>query len=227
MDSMPRLVFDIETVGAEFESLDETSQSSLLRYAQTPEDEEEIKQHTGFSPLTGQIVAIGILNPDTNKGAVHFQAPEANLKTVEENDVQYIPSTEKEILENFWEVIRYYDQYVTFNGRAFDCPYIMIRSAILGIKPSRNLMQYRYSTEAHIDLLDQLSFYGAVRKPGNLHLWCQAFGITSPKAKGVSGDDVARLFKEKEFLNIARYCFDDIKATAELFRRWEKYVNIK
>ena len=224
---MPRLVFDIETVGVEFDSLDKTSQSSLLRYAQTPEEEEEIKLHTGFSPLTGHIVAIGILNPDTGKGAVHFQAPESNLKTVEENDVQYVPSTEKEILENFWEVIRYYDQYVTFNGRAFDCPYIMIRSAILGIKPSRNMMPYRYSTEAHIDLLDQLSFYGAVRRRGNLHLWCQAFGITSPKDKGVSGDDVARLFKEKEFLNIARYCFDDIKATAELFRRWEKYIDIK
>lgn len=228
---MARLVFDIETVGVEFDSLDQTSQASLLRYAQTPDEEEEIKQHTGFSPLTGQIVAIGILNPDTDKGAVHFQAPGVNLETPTEDgseraSVQYIPGTEKEILEEFWSVIGRYDQFVTFNGRSFDCPYILVRSAILGVRPSRNLMPNRYY-DAHIDLLDRLSFFGAVRRPGNLHLWCQAFGITSPKDKGITGDDVTRLFKEGEYLNIARYCFDDIKATAELFRRWEKYIDIK
>jgi hypothetical protein len=58
-------------------------------------------------------------------------------------------------------------------------------------------------------------------------MWCQAFDIKSPKTQGVTGDDVGRLFKEKEYLNIARYCYDDIVATAELFKYWEKYINVK
>ena len=61
----------------------------------------------------------------------------------------------------------------------------------------------------------------------NLHMWCRAFGIISPKSKGVTGNDVARLFKEKKFQDIARYCFDDIKATKELYEYWDKYINIK
>ncbi|OGN32497.1 MAG: hypothetical protein A3J01_02675 [Candidatus Yanofskybacteria bacterium RIFCSPLOWO2_02_FULL_45_18] len=221
-----KLVFDIETVGVEFDSLDKMSQESLLKYAQTPEEEEEIKEHLSFSPLTGEIIAIGILNPDTDKGAVYFQAPGQNLEKTETEDVQYIPATEKEILQNFWEIITHYDQFVTFNGRTFDCPYIVVRSGILKIKPTANLMPNRYYDQ-HIDLLDRLTFFGAVRQRMNLHMWCRAFGITSPKSKGVTGDDVGQLFKDKEYLDIARYCFDDIKATKELFEYWEKYINVK
>ncbi len=223
---MPRLIFDIETVGVDFETLDPISQQSLLSYADSPQDEEEVKEHLGFSPLTGMIVAIGILNPDTDKGAVYFQAPGAHIGKIEEDDVQYVPATEKEILKSFWEIATHYDQFITFNGRSFDCPYIMVRSAILKVKPTVNLMPNRYYDQ-HIDLLDRLTFFGAVRRKMNLHLWCQAFGIESPKAKGVTGDDVRRLFKEEKYLDIARYCFGDLKATEQLFAYWDKYINIK
>jgi hypothetical protein len=76
----------------------------------------------------------------------------------------------------------------------------------------------------HIDLQDQLAFYGAVRRKGNLHLYCNAFGIRSPKSEGVSGDDVGRLFKNREYRQIAEYNSWDLIATAELYERWEKYI---
>ena len=77
-----------------------------------------------------------------------------------------------------------------------------VRSAVHKIKATKDLMSNRYLNSqkfgaTHIDLFDQLTFYGAVRRKGGLHLWCRAFGITSPKAQGVTGDDVANLFKEK------------------------------
>lgn len=226
---MPRLIFDIETVGTDFDSLDDKSREYLLAYADSPEKETEVREGLSFSPLTGEIVAIGILNPDTGKGAVHFQSPGSKLDKTEEKDVQYVPHSgknpEKEVLEEFWEVIRYYNQFITFNGRGFDCPYLMIRSAIHKIKPPKNLMPYRYGEE-HTDLFDRLSFFGAVRRRMNLHLWCRAFDIESPKSKGITGDDVGRLFKEKKFLDIARYCADDLRATRKLFEYWEKYINV-
>ena len=246
--AMPKLIFDIETVGVEFDSLDDKSREQLLRFAETPEDVEAIKEGLGFSPLTGQVVAIGVLNPETAKGAVYFldlalqQADASGNKNrslsngagPEGTSVQYMPhKTEKELLKSFWDAAAHYDQFVTFNGRGFDAPYLMIRSAINKIKPSKNLMTYRYESEqygkiiTHLDLLDRLTFFGAVRRKGNLHMWCQAFGIESPKAKGVSGDDVARLFKEKKYMAIAEYCFDDVFATERLYEYWEKYVNIK
>ncbi|MDP2648187.1 MAG: ribonuclease H-like domain-containing protein [Candidatus Yanofskybacteria bacterium] len=219
-----RLIFDIETVGVDFETLDSASQEYLLKYAESPEEEEEAKRGLSFSPLTGQIVAIGILNPDTDRGAVYFQAPDQ--QKFEEEGVQYFPATEKEILENFWEVMRHYDQIITFNGRMFDCPYIMIRSGILKVKPTKNLMPNRYYDE-HIDLYDRLSFFGAMRRKMNLHMWCQALGIKSPKSDGITGDNVGPLFKEKKYKEIAQYCFGDLRATKELLAYWEKYINIK
>lgn len=244
---MPKLIFDIETVGVEFDSLDEKSQELLLRFAETPEDIEAVKDGLGFSPLTGQVVAIGVLNPETGKGAVYFLDPEVEISNASgkdkskshygagsEKSVQYIShKTEEELLKSFWDASAHYDQFITFNGRGFDAPYLMIRSAINKIKPAKNLMTYRYESEqygktiTHLDLLDRLTFFGAVRRKGGLHIWCRAFGIKSPKSEGVSGEDVAQLFKDKEYMKIAEYCFDDVLATEKLYEYWEKYVNIK
>lgn len=231
---MPRLIVDIETVGVEFDSLDEKSQEQLLRFAETPEDAEAVKEGLGFSPLTGQIVAIGVSNPETARGAVYFLSPDNKLDKTEDGNIQYIPHpTEKDLLKSFWDASAHYDQFITFNGRSFDAPYLMIRSAINKIKPTKNLMTYRYESDqygktiTHLDLLDRLTFFGAVRRKGNLHMWCKAFGIESPKSKGVSGEDVAQLFRDKKYLDIAKYCFDDLLATEKLWEYWEKYVNIK
>ena len=46
----------------------------------------------------------------------------------------------------------------------------------------------------------------------------------SPKAEGVTGDDVGPLFKKKKFLDIAKYNVRDIRATRELYTKWEEYL---
>jgi len=230
MLNSPKLIFDIETVGVDFNSLDDKTKEFLLFYAEDEDERKKIKEELGFSPLTGEVVAIAILNPDTDKGAVYFQAGlpgqgKKKMEKTEDENVQYVPcASEKEVLEHFWESATHYNQFITFNGHAFDCPFVTIRSAILKIKPTKSLIHNRYYDAPHFDLYDRLTNFGAVRFKRSLHMWCQAFGISSPKAKGVSGDDVARLYKEKEYLKIAKYCFDDIKATKELYRYWEKYM---
>ena len=228
---MPRLIFDIETVGVEFNSLDEKSKEFVLKFAETKEDQEEAKEGLSFSPLTGEVVAIGILNPDTDKGAVYYRDPSGKNEQQSENNIQYTPfKSEKEVLKEFWDTAQLYDQFVTFNGRGFDCPFLIVRSATHKIKPTKNLMPNRYEsgdygkTITHVDLLDRLTFFGSVRRKGNLHMWCQAFGIDSPKDKGVTGDDVGRLFKEKKYLDIAQYCAGDLWATKDLFNYWDKYI---
>jgi hypothetical protein len=84
-------------------------------------------------------------------------------------------------------------------------------------------MPYRFDHSIHCDLLDQLTFYGAFRK-FSLDFYCKSFGIDSPKSHGITGLDIGRLFEEKRFRQIAEYCFGDVKATAELFRRWEEFL---
>ena len=226
--STPKLIFDIETVGVEFDSLDEKSREYILEFAKTPEDEAKKKEDLVFSPLMGEIVAIGILNPDTDKGAVYYRDPSGKDEKRSENNIQYAPfKTEKEVLKEFWDTAQLYDQFITFGGHAFDCPYLAIRSAILKIKPTRKLMGYRFTKaqDMHIDLYDQFTNFGAMREGRkNLHMWCQAFGIKSPKDEGVTGDNVGELFNDKKYLKIAEYCAGDLWATKELFEYWEKYM---
>lgn len=234
---MPKLIFDIETVGENFDELDTATQDNLTRWikreakndGEYEESLKELKEELGFSPLTGQIVAIGVLDYEKEKGAVYFQAPGEKIKEAEENGIKFKALTEKEMLENFWAGAGSYDEFISFNGRAFDVPFLMIRSAIHGIRPTKDLMSNRYLSSQkynakHIDLLDQLSFYGAMRRKGGLHLWSRAFGIESPKAQGITGDDVAGLFKEKKFLDIAKYNVGDLRATKKLYEYWEKYL---
>ena len=236
--STKKLIFDIETIGDDFDSLDETTKESLTRWiekessseAEYEEALQELKSGLGFSPLTGKIVVIGVLDCEKNQGVIYFQAPDETIDEFSEGGIMFKQMDEKEMLEKFWQGAKEYDEFIGFNSRGFDVPFMMVRSAIHGIKPTKNLMEGRYLYQQrdarHIDLQDQLTFYGAVRKKGNLHLWSRAFGIKSPKEEGITGDDVGKLFKEKKFLEIAKYNAGDLKATKELYEKWEKYINL-
>lgn len=225
---MPKkLVIDIETIGKDFDSFDDMSKEYLLKFADTEEKIDEAKEGLAFSPLTGEIVAIGILNPDTGKGAVYFQSPDMPQDILHEDGIEFVSDSEAGILKKFWEAAKHYDQIITFNGRGFDAPYLMIRSAIHKITPTKDLMPNRYSASSHIDLLDQLTFYGSVRRKFGLHMWCRAFGIKSPKEEGVTGHEVKDLFNQGRHLDIARYCVGDLHATKELFEYWDKFVRFQ
>ncbi len=228
---MAQLVFDIETVGMPLESFDEAQQQYLLKWAEreeTPERQErkreEIISQLNLSPFTAQVVAIGMLNIESRKGRVYYQAPTKESWRSEDDLIEYESDSETEILKRFWEDVRSYKQFITFNGRSFDCPFLLLRSALLGIKPSRNLMPSRFGSE-HIDLLDQLTFYGVTRR-FSLDFYCRAFGVASPKGR-FSGPQMNALFAEGKYREIAEYCFDDVRATAELYRRWRELLSFE
>src|SRR3989344_8696787 len=207
MSTCKKLVIDVETVGFDFDSLDEITKEQLTKYFERfAKDNEELegeKDKLGFWPLTGEIVTIGCLNPDTGKGVVYQQPNGAKLPKELEEGVIIETGGEKEILEKFWKAAEKYNYFITFSGRMFDAPFLMIRSAINGIRPSKNLMTNRYISSQdwgaiHIDLADQLTFYGAMRRNFSLHVWSRAFGIESPKEEGTSGDDVKPLYNQKK-----------------------------
>ncbi len=238
MSDTNKIIIDIETIGEEFQSLDKATKDNLTRWIKKDADDEEdykraleeLTQGMGFSPLTGEIVAIGLLDYHKNEGAVYYQAPGQKNEEIKEDGIAFKQMTEEEMLRKFWELATRYQVFITFNGRGFDMPFIMIRSAIRGIRPTKDLMRGRYlyqnNPEAlHIDLAEQLSFYGATRRKGSLHLWSRAFGIPSPKSGGVTGEDVGPLFKKKKFLDIAKYNVGDLRATRDLYTKWDQYLS--
>ena len=229
---MPKLIFDIETRGFNSKELDPIIKENLIKSAKSDGEREDILERTGLYPVSGEIVAIAMLNAETNKGRVYFQAPalsnqnmpDNSLNNYKKSGLEYIVADEKEILENFWNDVQHYNQIITFNGRGFDCPFIIFRSIIHNIRPTRNLMPNRYYTNEHLDLMDQLSYYGAFRK-FSLEVMCQLFNIRNPKDEGVSGLTVNHLFKQGEYKKIAEYCMRDVIATKELYNRVRNFLS--
>jgi len=226
------LICDIETVGFEFESLSESQQEYLLRYIEQEPDISkretltvETKRFLSLYPLTAKVVAIGLMNTETEKIMVLYESASDEDILIEEKGIKYKPMSELKMLQNFWQYVSKSEKVITFNGRNFDIPFLMIRSAMLQVKPTKNLMKYRYDTKEHVDLLDQLTFYGSTRK-FNLDFYCHSFGIESPKSKGITGMEVKELYKAGRIKEIAIYCSEDVKATYELYKIWNAYLNI-
>src|ERR1043165_9923109 len=155
---MSCVVFDIETLGNHLDQFDEVQQEYLLKFADTEEKREAEIQKFALHALTARIIAIGMMNPDTGARKVFYQSDVKEEFRSSDEKMVYISGDEREILEHFWETLAKYRRFVTFNGRAFDCPFVMLRSMILGVKPTRNLNPYRYSSAKHCDLLEQLTF---------------------------------------------------------------------
>ena len=232
---MATLIFDIETVGERWGELDVTTQSTLSRWidrtARTPEEREmqlqDLKEGLGFSPLTGYIVALGLYDLERRQGCVYYTGNESD-EEIDEGDFTFKQRSEGEMLEEFWDGAQSYDTFVTFNGRIFDVPFVLHRSVTQGVKPTADIMTGRYLTQQkeirHVDLQDQLTFYGAMSRRPNLHLFCRAYGIESPKSHGVGGDDVAELFRQEKFRDIATYNMHDVIATTKLYEKWLAYL---
>lgn len=121
---MSTLVFDIETVGANWQDFDETTKQVLTRWIEkTSKNEQErdallasLKAELGFSPLTGFIVAIGVYDVERKRGVVYYTGLGEEDDFVSE-EFTYKQRSESEMLTEFWEGAKHYDTFVTFNGR--------------------------------------------------------------------------------------------------------------
>jgi 3'-5' exonuclease len=222
----PGIILDIETAGYPFESLDEARQEYLLHFAGTPEERELEMKKVNLYPFTARLICIGLMNVATGAARILVQAPEGTEQWEDAGGmVRFLPGNEHAMLRQFWEWIPRFGQIVTFNGRAFDGPFLHLRSAILGIRATRNLVPYRYDSSRHCDLLEQFTFYAMTRK-FNLDFYCEGFGIPSPKRQGITGHDMNALFAEGRYRKIAEYNHGDLCATRALFERWRDFVQV-
>ena len=231
---MSCLVFDIETSALPRDRLDETQLEYLFRPAENLPDEEErarkreeIERQFNLWPFTAQCVCICMINADSGRGKVLYLTDD--FEESPEGPIEYVACMdEAELLGQFWALAAKYSQVCTFNGRGFDVPFLYLRSAVLNVPISRkDWLGYRFQTEPHCDLADQLTFYnvggfGGAARRFNLDFYCKIFGIVSPKAGGVTGMDINDLVAAGRFREIADYCARDVVATAKLYTLWKE-----
>src|SRR5687768_1407897 len=187
---------------------------------------EEEKRRGALSPFTGKIVAIGVVNAETGRSCAMYEVPgQTEVITRKDGNRTMISGTERQILEKFWDYLDRDDRFISFNGRQFDGPFLMIRSAILGLPPKRDLIGNRYRFHPNCDLREVLNFNGTINPRQmrfNLDLACKTFGIVSSKTEGMDGRAVETLYRAGRYEDIAIYCLEDVRATCELYLKLEK-----
>jgi predicted PolB exonuclease-like 3'-5' exonuclease len=238
------LVFDLETIGEDFNELKDSQKEYITRFTQTEEERLKKISEMALSPISGKIICTGLLFISGEEGSEPLPLTYCVDKSITDDsikDTKYLPSgakcfisNEKRMLEEFWRIFEKYPniKLVSFNGRNFDAPYLMLRSAIHRIRPSRNLMSgTKFSYDKHIDLADELTFFNPSNYGGtkrfNFDYYSYAFGIPSPKGAGIDGSKVGQFYEEGKIEDIAEYCLRDVVATWELFKIWKEYLCFK
>ncbi len=140
---------------------------------------------------------------------------------------------EKEMLVNFLGFLdRYNPKLISFNGRSFDVPLLMIRAMKYNLtcsayfevenrelgKSKWDNYRYRFSHRFHIDLMDHISEFGATRGL-KLDVLCSLIG--APGKFDVKGDQVMDLFYAGEIKEIKEYCESDVLNTYWLYLKYE------
>jgi predicted PolB exonuclease-like 3'-5' exonuclease len=219
---MKKLVIDIETVGIPWEELDPYVREYLIK-GLSDGDAEETRRAGGLSPFRGRIVAIGVIRLGDGRSCAMYEVPgQTELRTEKVGGRTYISGSEKQILEKFWQFFDDDSRFISFNGRQFDGPFLMIRSAIHGVVPKRDLVGYRYGYHPNCDLREALNFFGTTNSRQfkfNLDLACKTFGVETSKSEGIDGRSVETWYRAGRHREIADYCLEDVRATAQLYEK--------
>jgi len=142
-------------------------------------------------------------------------------------------NNEEDIIAHFFEFIEKENpKLVSFNGRNFDMPMLLIRAMKYDLslhaffdtnnpqvgKSKWENYRQRYSENFHTDLMDSISQFGATRGL-KLDTLCAMMGI--PGKYDVSGDQVLKLFYEGRIDKIKEYCQSDVLNTYWLFLKYQ------
>jgi predicted PolB exonuclease-like 3'-5' exonuclease len=129
---------------------------------------------------------------------------------------------------NFWKGWEAYRRptLVSFNGRSFDLPLLELAAFRYGLNvqgwlnlagKSYDQPRNRYNVEAHLDLHDVLTNFGAARFQGGLNLAASILG--KPGKMDVQGHMVQDLFDAGKLAEITDYCRCDVLDTYFIFLR--------
>ncbi len=214
------LVFDVESVAdgdlvatIRYPGEKMTAAKAVARFR----GERMEKYNTDFIPYPFQIpISIGVAKVDD----------EFNLLDVVTLDEPEYRS--HVIVENFWRGWVGYEMptLVSYNGRGFDIPLLELAAYRYGISVPEwfNLKdrgydqkRNRYNIDAHLDLQDLFTNYGATKFHGGLNLLANMIG--SPGKMDVSGHMVQDLFEQGKLDEINDYCRCDVLDTYFVFLR--------
>lgn len=218
---MTNIYLDIETLPTEDPAImDEiaagvtppgnmTKEETIAKWSaeKRPELVENAIDKTALGPVIpphialGRVLCIGY--------AIDDSTPEVMVARTAEDESEIIMEASHLILSTQRAMV------VGHNVREFDLRYLAQRSAILGLTESTFCVD---DMPAHFDTM--LTWTGHYTRHVSLDWLCRVFKIPGKsETDGISGADVARLYRAGEIDRIAEYCKNDVERTRKVFKR--------
>jgi 3'-5' exonuclease len=172
----------------------------------------EVERYMALRPEFGHVICVGMGHDARGRGDLETKALMA--RTVED---------ERHILAAFWDVVRSARdwRFVTYNGLAFDVPYLLRRSIYLGVAPSAGLPLRPYAPDAHFDVMRMLSNWER-QDVARLDIVAELLGLQK-WPPGMEGSQVLGLWRAGRIEEIEAYCLGDVRLVYEIFLRVEAY----
>jgi 3'-5' exonuclease len=174
-------------------------------------------------PYACQVICVGCVLLESGRNA------EGYVHTVRVGVLEAEPEANADAREI--EVLRQFAKFVgerrpdivTWNGRRFDVPALMLRSMRIGLPHAWYYLgkgtRYRFSEEGHCDLGDVMADYGAAPALA-LDGMARLIGLPG-KFGDIDGSTVAQAFAAGRTEEIGSYCLADAAQTACLWLRWQ------
>jgi len=167
--------------------------------------QDEQVQKMGLDPLWGQIAVFAYAD-----GTGHSDAFNLNDEGSEEN-----------LLKRAWAVLSEYNRYITFNGIQFDIPFLIKRSFLCRVRPTKSISTKMYYIDNHLDLRMILGNWDRMAK-GKMDDYCKLV-LGTGKTDGIDGSKVWEYWQQQRFEEVARYGKQDAEITYKLFEKMQGY----
>ncbi|MBX7490541.1 3'-5' exonuclease [Helicobacter turcicus] len=201
-------------------------QCSSLELSQTAMEIQKEQSGSAFLPICyHQVVSIAAVFCDEFGNFIKV----GNFKGVGDS----VFDREKSLIQTFLEYLnKHQPKLVSYNGRGFDMPMLLLRAMKYHLSanayfeennPQFNKNKWenyrqRYCERFHVDLLEVLGNYGAVR---NLKLDVLANLVGFPGKYDTSGDMVLEMYYARKLEQIDTYCQSDVLNTYGLYLNYE------
>ncbi len=130
--------------------------------------------------------------------------------------VEVLSGPEPELLAAFWKLAKDVDLFVGHNVLDFDLRFLLKRSIVHGVKPSRELSLARFQSRPVYDTMREWERWGS--EFISLEKLARVLGLESSK-KDLHGDQVHDAYLRGEHERIKTYCKADVELTRRIHKR--------
>lgn len=172
--------------------------------ADIAEKREKLMEEMALSPMLSQVVCVGLASGTSTPIARVSDDEKALLEAVND-EIALLQKQASDDGDKSGRIV-----LVTFNGKSFDVPVLMVKYTKHGVQPPFPMFGSKYDVHNHVDIRGILTNFDQYAR-GTLEQWAAYYGW--PEIRQEKGSDIQALYDANDFKAIAEKCKGDVERT--------------